>query len=71
MATALWALLLQEAAIPRHLEAVKDYLLLGAGDVFRTFLQEVLILAALADTGLARAVMLTVCRRGRFAPNDV
>ncbi len=50
MATALWALLLREAAIPRHLEAVKDYFLLGAGDVFRNFLQEVSTLAVLADT---------------------
>jgi len=41
VAAALWALLLREAAIPGHLEAVKDYFLLGAGDIFRTFLQEV------------------------------
>ena len=40
VAAALWALLLREAALPRHLEAVKDYFLLGAGNVFQTFLQE-------------------------------
>jgi hypothetical protein len=40
VAAALWVLLLREAALPRHLEAVKDYFLLGAGDFFQTFLQE-------------------------------
>ena len=33
-------MLQREAALPRHLEAVKDYFLLGAGNVFQTFLQE-------------------------------
>ena len=40
VAAALWVLLLREAALPQHLEAVKDYFLLGAGNFFQAFLQE-------------------------------
>lgn len=36
-------MLLQEAALPAHLAALKNYFLLGAGDFYQAFLTEVLL----------------------------